>query len=138
MRKRTLGLMALLCALIFAPYTWAVQQTDQNSPPVSENLCAPVSDEEFSQEVMPVTLGYRQLEQIRIELLERGFNPGFDPEGNSANDAQLSEAIKQFQAAYNLPVTGQIDASILAALSIPTEKSSPTDSEEVRRAKPSK
>jgi len=130
--------MALWCALIFAPYAWAMQNTDQNSPPISENLCAPVSDEEFSQELIPFALGYRQLEQIRIELLERGFNPGFDPERNTSNDAQLSEAIKQFQAEYNLPVTGQIDASILAALSIPIEKSSPTDSEEIRRAKPSK
>jgi peptidoglycan hydrolase-like protein with peptidoglycan-binding domain len=124
--------------VIFAPYAPAMQNTDQYNHAVSESLCAPDLDAEFSQESMPFALDDRQLEQVRIELLERGFNPGFNPERNIANDTQLLKAIEQFQSENNLPVTGQIDTSTLAALSIPIEKSSPNISEELMRAKPSK
>jgi hypothetical protein len=75
---------------------------------------------------------------VRIELLERGFNPGFD-QGNGGSDEQLTDAVSQFQLEYQLPVTGQIDTNTLTALSIPIQKLSPKDSVQgIKRAKPTK
>jgi hypothetical protein len=81
-------------------------------------------------------LDYQELERVRIELLERGYNPGFDSELNEEAIAQLNEALRQFQFEYELPVTGQIDASTIAALSVPMPGVGKT-APEVRRAKPS-
>lgn len=87
---------------------------------------------------MPFAVDYQQLERVRIELLEQGFNPGFDSDPDIAN-VQLRQALAQYQAEYRLPVTGQVDAPTLAALSIPAQQSVPTKSEgPVQRAKPSK
>jgi peptidoglycan hydrolase-like protein with peptidoglycan-binding domain len=85
-----------------------------------------------------LALDYQQMENVRIELLERGFNPGFDSELSNASNSQLMEAVRQFQAEYDLPVTGQIDSPTLAALSIATQKPALAISEEPVRAKPSR
>jgi hypothetical protein len=147
MREILVGIAALLCALIFASFGPAMQSTspqpqehlDQHNYIVVENLCDPDLSAESNQEWVSVALDYEQLERVRIELLERGFNPGFDPERNSGNDNQLREAVAQFQSEYHLPLTGQIDASTLAGLNIPIQKSGPTMSEQpTQRAKPSK
>ena len=99
---------------------------------VFQNLCAPDSNNEFYEETWAAALDDNQLAKLRIELLERGFDPGFDPDALDA-DARLAEAIRMFQALYLLPVTGQPDASTLSALSVPIEKTSDSN---VQRAKP--
>jgi hypothetical protein len=138
--------MALSCVLLLAPVTPAMQSAsslpqksvEPNNDIVFENLCAPGFDAEFDQKSMPLALDYQQLERVRIELLEQGFNPGFDSDPDIAN-VQLRQALAQYQAEYRLPVTGQVDAPTLAALSIPAQQSVPTKSEgPVQRAKPSK
>jgi len=89
---------------------------------VSENVCAPDVDEGLYEETT-VALDDSQLARLRIELLERGLNPGFDLDAVDA-DARLAEAIQIFQAKSSLPVTGQADAVTLFMLSVPIEKSS--------------
>ena len=134
MPKTLIGMTAILCVAIFAPAAPAMQNDDV----VIENLCAPDFVAEFNDdESILANLDYQQLEKVRIELLERGFNPGFSSELDSVSSAQLMEALRQFQAEYDLPVTAQVDGATLAALSIPIQKSRPA-SEEVLRAKPSR
>jgi len=72
---------------------------------VSENLCAPDVDDELYEEIKTVALDDSQLARLRIELLERGLDPGFDFDAADA-DARLAEAIRIFQAEFSLPVTG--------------------------------
>src|SRR5437867_2743675 len=143
MPRTLFGMTALLCVLILAPFASAMQSTstppqkgvDPDNDVVFENLCDPDFYAEFNQEPMIFALDYQQLEKLRIELLERGFNPGFDPDAANAT-TQLMEAVRMFQSEYDLPVTGQPDVPTLAALSIPTQKSSQTEA--VQRAKPSR
>jgi hypothetical protein len=63
-------------------------------------------------------LDFDQVERIRIELLERGFDPGFEPDRDNTIDPQLMGALAQFQAEYYLPVTALPDGETLDALSI--------------------
>jgi hypothetical protein len=109
MPKILIGTAAVLCLLILEPQGSAAQD---------------------------VALDYQQIERVRIELLERGFNPGFESELNEQAIDQLNEALRQFQAEYRLPVTGQVDVSTIAALSVPTPSVGKAEPE-VRRAKPS-
>jgi hypothetical protein len=90
----------------------------------SENLCAPFEDfyEEpealaLVDEPRAIALDHDQMEKLRIQLLEHGWDPGFDPDAIDA-DARLAEALRGFQAQFDLPVTGQADAATLALLSI--------------------
>jgi hypothetical protein len=139
MRRIFLGIMAVSCVLIFAPFAPA-QIASPQSDNLIENLCAPDFSEEFSDAFVPfaLDLDFEQMEKVRVELLERGFNPGFDPERDTASDAQLMEAVEQFQAEHNLPVTGQVDGPTLAGLGIPPETSPKTSEPLPQRAKPSK
>jgi hypothetical protein len=90
---------------------------------VSENLCAPDANDQLYEQVAVVALNDDQLARLRIELLERGFDPGFDLDALDA-DARLAEAIRMFQAEFSLPVTGQADAATLFMLSVPIQNSS--------------
>jgi peptidoglycan hydrolase-like protein with peptidoglycan-binding domain len=132
-------IIAFSCALLFVPLAGAQSHEIEyyNDIPI-ENLCAPDFGDDYYQEA-PLVLDYKQLEKVRIELLERGFNPGFDLERDPATDTQLMGAVAQFQAENDLPVTGQLDAATLAALYIPIRDMSPKSSDElILRAKPSK
>ena len=100
---------------------------------ISENLCAPDVDDKLYEEITTVALDDSQLARLRIELLERGLDPGFDPDAVNA-DARLAEAIRIFQAEFSLPVTGQADAATLFMLSVPIQNSSTTVSSEAIRA----
>ena len=100
---------------------------------VSESLCAPDVDDELYEQITTAALEDTQLARLRIELLERGLNPGFDLEAVDA-DARLADAIRIFQAKFSLPVTGQADATTLFMLSVPIENSSTTVSSEAIRA----
>jgi hypothetical protein len=90
-----------------------------------ENLCAPFEDGLYEEpeilalvdEPRAIALDHDQLEKLRIQLLEHGWDPGFDPEAVDA-DERLAEAIRGFQAQSSLPVTGQADAATLFLLSI--------------------
>jgi len=120
MPKLLIGMAAVGCLLTLTPPASAFQDST-----------------DFNNSARMLAQDHQQLERVRIELLERGFNPGFDSELDEQAIAQLNEALRQFQSEYQLPVTGQIDASTVAALSIPNpsvDKTAP----EVRRAKPSK
>ena len=139
--RKIFSIMAFSCVVIFTPFALASPSPqpqrgiDQNI--VAENLCDPDFNTEFNEEWMPFALDYQQLERVRIELLERGFNPGFNRERDAAGDAQLMETVARFQSEYRLPVTGTIDASTLAGLNVPIQKYSPSE-ELTQRAKRSK
>jgi hypothetical protein len=132
--------MTLACVLVFAPPAPAQELYDEFG---IENLCAPDSYAQFddheyalaARDPEPKVLDYRTLQRVRIELLERGYNPGFDFERDPATDAELMDAVARFQAEYKLPVTGRLDAATLAKLYIPIHD---TSAPPVMRAKPSK
>jgi hypothetical protein len=93
----------------------------------SENLCAPFEDGLYEyeealvlalvDEPRSIALDDAQSAKLRIQLLEHGWDPGFDLDAADA-DERLAEAIRGFQAQFELPVTGQTDAATLALLSI--------------------
>ena len=128
MRKILHGITALTCVLLFATFATAMQSSN------------PDFNSDTSPGISGLALDYEQMERIRVELLERGFNPGFDQGfdlvADTASIAQFMEAIAQFQSEYDLPVTGQIDALTMAGLSVPIQKSIPDGLPQ--RAKPSK
>jgi peptidoglycan hydrolase-like protein with peptidoglycan-binding domain len=144
MRKSVFGLAAFLTVMLAAaPAAPAMQQQSFDHYDYDDgligNLCALGFDENFDYVAMPMELDYEKLQKVRIELLQRGFNPGLDFERDAATDAQLREAVALFQWEQKLPVTGQIDAATLTALYIPVFELSPKASPDViQRAKPSK
>jgi len=101
---------------------------------VSENLCAPAVDAELYEQITTVDLDDSQLARLRIELLERGLDPGFDPDAVDA-DARLAEAIRILQAEFSLPVTGQADAATLFVLSVPIQNASTAVSSDLIRVR---
>jgi hypothetical protein len=126
MRRVIFSILALSCALSFAPLASAQQNFNHDNDLEFENLCAPDYFEEVyalaDQPWFVSGLDFDQLEMVRIQLLERGFDPGFDPNRDNTIDAQLSEALAEFQAAWHLPVTGVTDIPTLVALSFPTQQ----------------
>lgn len=125
MKRIVFSISALLGVLMFAPP--APAQNIDFGDFVIENLCDPNSSQEFhAQEFesqgLVSGLDSEQLDKVRIQLLERGFDPGFDPNRDNTIDAQLMEALAQFQAEYELPVTGQTDIPTLVALSFPIQQ----------------
>jgi len=120
MRTTIFSISALSCILLFAPLAPAQHVTDPNEF-VIENLCSPDLSQEFNEEWNFTGLRSDQVQRTRIELLERGFDPGFEPDQEYTIDAQLSEALEQFQAEAELPVTGQPDVPTLRALSVPVD-----------------
>ena len=99
---------------------------------IPENVCAP--DVGLYDETTIAGLDDSVLAKLRIELLERGFDPGFDLNAADA-DARLAEALRMFQAEFSLPLTGQADTATLSMLSLPTEKSGDSS---IQRANPSR
>ena len=118
MKRAIFSISALSCVLLFAGRAPAQHNVNDNSDFVIENLCDPQLSQDFEQAEIFAGLDFDQLEKLRIELLERGFDPGFDPDRDTTIDSQLMTALAQFQAEYELPVTGLPDADTLAALSI--------------------
>jgi len=122
MSKRFLSMMTISCFLLFvlmaraSTITQSHANFDQNH---AQNLCAPDSISQADDASTAIALDYQQFERVRIELLERGFNPGFNSERDATSDRQLAQAIAQFQYEYRLPVTGTLDRSTLAGLTIP-------------------
>jgi hypothetical protein len=122
------ALLTFVCFLwIFSPGAFA-QSADRPAhiavypeDVAFENLCAPdfFYEELFEPEAMALTVALDDdlVEKLRIELLERGFDPGFVLDAVDA-DERLAEAIRGFQAEFYLPVTGQPDAATLAMLSL--------------------
>jgi len=122
MRGTVLSLSTIFAVLIFAPFAPAQQNIHFNNDVVIENLCDPhASAEEFDQYWAYQALDFNEVEMVRIQLLERGFDPGFDPHRDNTIDAQLADALAQFQAEYDLPVSGQPDSATLDALSVRTD-----------------
>jgi hypothetical protein len=118
MRGIVFSISAILGVLIFAPLASAQQNINHNDF-VIENLCDPnPQQEEFEEQWIFSSLDSDHVEKIRIQLLERGFDPGFDPYRDHTIDGQLMDALAQFQEEYELPVTGLPDAVTLDALSV--------------------
>lgn len=80
-----------------------------------QNLCAP--ELELYDIGPSIALDEEQSAKLRIELLERGFDPGFDSEAVDA-ETKLTEAIQMFQADFLLPITGQPDLATLFILGV--------------------
>jgi peptidoglycan hydrolase-like protein with peptidoglycan-binding domain len=133
--RASLGIMAISCSLLLVPFAAAQKGPDPENG-VFESVCAPVSDSEFDQQSLTSTLTHQQLESIQIELLERGFVTDFGSDAD-IDKPQVADAVAQFQAANNIPATGEIDAPTLEALGIPNPKSD-DGTFEINRAKPSK
>jgi hypothetical protein len=119
MQRTIFSISALLCVLIFTPLASAQQGIHDNNDFVIENICNP---QEFAEQWVDSGLDFDQLEMVRIQLLERGFDPGFDLNRDNTLDTQLMEALAQFQAESDLPVTGQTDIPTLVALSFPIQQ----------------
>jgi peptidoglycan hydrolase-like protein with peptidoglycan-binding domain len=117
----------IACLLTFVPLAPAMQSSpfqsqgdfDYSNNSGFESLCAPDFYDEVSKESMAVPLNFQEVESVRIQLLENGFDPGFDPARDASIDPQLREAVVLFQSEYRLPVTGQVDATTLEALNVP-------------------
>ena len=137
MRPLFLSLATLFCVLLVVPLATAQKTSDLNDREVFPNLCDPDFTADFAEEFAPFVLDHQQLERLYIELLERGYDPGFDYEAGTAS-RQLRQALKQYQSDFELPVTGAVDSLTLNAMSIPIEKSTATPSDaQPMRAKPS-
>src|SRR5688572_29044683 len=96
MKRILFGISALSCVLMLTPPVSAQQSI--NNDFVIENLCIPDSlQEEFGEQWILSELDLDQVELLRIQLLERGFDPGFHPNRDNTIDAQLMEALAQFQ-----------------------------------------
>ena len=134
MLRASLVIMAISCALLFVPFAAAQAPGPDNGG--FENLCAPIDDLEFDSQALTSVLTHQQLESVQIELLERGWVTDFASDSEIGN-VQLTDAVAQFQAANNIPATGEIDVQTLDALSIPNPKAD-IGAFEVSRAKPSK
>jgi peptidoglycan hydrolase-like protein with peptidoglycan-binding domain len=80
--------------------------------------------------VGPTAFDLEDVRQAQMALRNRGFDPG---EMNGMISSQTQEAIREFQRAHNIPVTGRLDQQTQAALGISTKG---TDQEQ-RRTKPS-
>jgi peptidoglycan hydrolase-like protein with peptidoglycan-binding domain len=122
MKRTVFSISALLGVLLFAPHAPAQQVNDHAYELVVENACIPDSLAEFDQPSLVSGLDFDQLELVRIQLLERGFDPGFDANRDNTIDAQLMEALAEFQASNELPVTGTTDIPTLVALSFPIQQ----------------
>src|SRR3954471_3967384 len=120
MLRAALIIVAISCALLFIPL--AAAQAPNPDHKAFENLCAPVDDQEFDHAPVTCVLTHQQLESVQIELLERGWVTDFASD-TEIDNVQLTDAVAQFQAANNIPATGEIDMQTLEALGVPIPKS---------------
>ena len=86
-----------------------------------QNLCATETNDDFYETDARIALDDRQVASLRIELLERGFDPGFDDAAIDA-DAKLTASIQMFQAESGLPITGRPDPATMFMLGMRAEK----------------
>lgn len=120
---RKLFTLALLLAIL-GPF--AAQSTgrptfdDVYGDVLVQNLCATETNEDFYESAASITLDDRQVASLRIELLERGFDPGFD-DGAIDADAKLTASIQMFQAESWLPSTGLPDPATMFLLGMRAE-----------------
>src|SRR5688572_13622396 len=89
--------------------------------------------------VGPTAYDVEDVRQVQIMLRNRGFDPG---DINGMVSSQTQEALRQFQVANNLPVTGRIDQQTQRALGVsvkgtgPNTRNESQDSEMYSRSKP--
>src|SRR5436190_3948804 len=113
MLKRIFTGVCLLGFLVPGATSQGVRGPVRVDDMVSQNLCIPnLEDERLYEETSAIALDDNQLERLRIELLERGYDPGFDLDAADA-DVRLAQALSDFQAEFSLPVTGEADAATL-------------------------
>lgn len=126
MRQISFRSVALSCFLMFAPFLAFGQSTTTYDDTFTVNLCDPESLLQFEEGFL--ALGpevHPQAERVRIELMERGYDPGFEADRAMFVDTQLKNAITDFQFDNDLAITGQIDPRTLYALSIPVPDTAP-------------
>ena len=118
--------LAFLLAIL-GPF--AVQSTgrptydDAYGDVLVQNFCATETNDDFYEADARIALDDRQVASLRIELLERGFDPGFD-DGAIDAEAKLTASIQTFQAESWLPVTGRLDPATMFMLGMRAEKTS--------------
>lgn len=132
MRRAIFSISALSLALMFAPFAGAQHNVNNSNDFAFENLCAPeYPEEEFYEQRTVSGLDFHQLEYVRIQLLERGFDPGFAHDRDNTIDRQLMEALALFQLTHDLRVTGYTDIPTLVALSFPIQQLQPQRHDEI-------
>jgi hypothetical protein len=132
MRRVIFSISALSLALLFAPVAEAQHNINDSNDFAFENLCVPeYSEPDFYERRIVSGLDFDQLEMVRIQLLERGYDPGFHPDRDNTIDWQLTEALALFQLMNDLRVTGYTDIPTLVALSFPIQQLHPQLQDEI-------
>ena len=123
MAKKLLTLAFLLAILgpFAAQTTGRPTYDDVYGDVLVQNFCATETNEDFYEAAASMALDDRQVASLRIELLERGFDPGFDDRAIDA-DAKLTAAIQMFQVESGLPLTGRPDPATMFMLGMQAEK----------------
>lgn len=123
MPKKLFTLAFLLAILVpfAAQSTGRPTYDDVYGDVLVQNHCATQTDEDFYEAAASMDLDDRQASSLRIELLERGFDPGFEV-GTIEAHAKLTAAIQMFQADSRLPITGRLDPATIYLLGMRTEK----------------
>jgi lipid-binding SYLF domain-containing protein len=103
MSRRNLILLYVLGFLIFGTVPPALAQVTD----------APAANTESG--VGPTAFDVEDVRQVQLMLKNRGYDPG---EINGMVTGKTQEALRQFQAANNLPVTGNIDYETQKALGV--------------------
>jgi peptidoglycan hydrolase-like protein with peptidoglycan-binding domain len=89
------------------------QSPPPNNPTPQAMAGTPQSPSDIG--VGPTAFDLEDVRQAQMALRNRGFDPG---EMNGMISSQTQEAIRHFQMANNLPVTGKLDQQTQAALGI--------------------
>src|SRR5687768_9735913 len=123
MVKKLFALAFLLATLgpFAAQSTGRPTYDDAYDDVLVQNFCATETNEDFYEAAASSALDERQVASLRIELLERGFDPGFD-DGAIDADAKLRASIQMFQAESWLPITGRLDPATIFMLGMRAEK----------------
>jgi SH3 domain-containing YSC84-like protein 1 len=103
MSFKTLVIIFISSFLIFASVPPAMAQVKDG----------PITNTDLG--VGPTAFDLEDVRQVQMMLKNRGYDPG---EVNGMMTSQTQEALRQFQTANNLPVTGKIDQQTQVALGV--------------------
>ncbi len=114
----TVGAVALSSGAVMAAGDTAIQTNT-----------APAMETQAGVNAEPVTSTSEQVESVQSTLAQEGYNITVD----GVWGPRTADAVRQFQQANNLDVTGQIDAQTLSALNLDASASRGTAMGETRR-----
>lgn len=113
MTKNTVALSALLCAGVMVGGCGMWSDRDDGRSGRSPNRSSASATKESGTAKGAAAQSKTQLSQVQQALKAKGYDPG-------TTDAQTQEAIRKFQQANGLPVTGTVDGQTAKALGIST------------------